>query len=371
MALNDEFEAMQPAVSAIAAAPLRILASCNIRHGGNDYSFVRAFRRAGHSVLVVPPESFLPRWEMKWLRALKRLARPAILAEYNRSLTTAAQTFEPDLFFVFKGDSVTNTTVRAIRAGGAVAINFYPDTAFDGCASKAIAGYDWVFTTKPAQIDYLNQHYGYTNTSFVTHAFDPEVHGAPTMSERDKERYGCDVVFIGNTSRKKEKILGHVIAALPELKFKIWGAAGWGQSPRLVRDAYQGSTVWGQEYAKAICGAKINLGLLYEGGAAAPAGDVITARTFEVPAAGGFMLHERTAQAMQYFEEGKEYTFFDDIDDLADKICYYLEHEEERKAIAVAGRERAFTSGYSYDDRVTTVVAKYQELRAKVKLRHG
>ena len=38
---------------------------------------------AGHSVLVVPPESFLPRWETRWLRVVRRLARPAIVAEYN------------------------------------------------------------------------------------------------------------------------------------------------------------------------------------------------------------------------------------------------------------------------------------------------
>lgn len=363
MALNDLLETTQSA-GAMAATTLRILASCNIRHGGNDYSFVRAFRRAGHSVLVVPPESFLPRWETKWLRALRRLTFPAILAEYNRVLTAAARNFEPDLFFVFKGDSVTTATVEALRHGGAVAINFYPDTGFDGCAAQAIVAYDWVFTTKPAHIDVLKQRYGYTNAAFVSHAFDPEVHAAPGMSERDWRHYGCDAVFIGNTSNKKKKVLDHLMKVLPDKTFKIWGSGGWRQAPSLVRDAYQGSPVWGQEYAKAINGAKINLGLLYEGTPTSPAGDVITARTFEIPAAGGFMLHERTDEAMRYFEEGKECAFFDDADDLVAKIRYYHEHEDERKTIASAGRQRALTSGYSYDDRVATVIDKYHELRA-------
>ena len=345
-------------------APLRILASCNIRHGGNDYSFVRAFRRAGHSVLVVPPESFLPRWETKWLRVLRRLAHPALLAEYNRALTAAISTFAPDLFFVFKGDSVSVATVQAVRAGGAVAINFYPDTGFVGCSADAIRTYDWVFTTKPAHIEFLKQRYSYTRADFVTHAFDPEIHAAPQMDERDRQRYGCDAVFIGNISKKKKDVLGHVLTALPDRNFKIWGPSVWRSAPSPLREAYQGSSAWGPEYAKAINGAKINLCLLYEGSREAPVGDVITARTFEVPAAGGFMLHERTDEAVRYFEDGLECAFFNNADDLVDKIRYYLAHEDERRAIAEAGRQRALTSGYSYDDRVATIVAKYRELRA-------
>ena len=93
------------------------------------------------------------------------------------------------------------------------------------------------------------------------------------------------------------------------------------------------------------------------------AGDVITARTFEVPAAGGFMLHERTDEAMRYFEDGKECAFFDDADEAVSKIRYYLAHKDERMVISAAGRQRALASGYSYDDRVDTVIAKYHELR--------
>jgi spore maturation protein CgeB len=117
------------------------------------------------------------------------------------------------------------------------------------------------------------------------------------------------------------------------------------------------------EYAKAIQAARINLGILFEGGPSAPKGDVITARTFEIPGAGGFMLHERTEEALQYFQEGKECAFYSDPDELVAKIAYYLKHPEEREAIAAAGRQRALSSGYSVDARAETVLAKYAELR--------
>lgn len=359
----DEVELNKP-MDKTGEGSLRILASCNIRHGGNDYSFVRAFRRAGHSVLVVPPESFMPRWETKWLKAARRLAYPAILAEYNCAVVNAARSFEPDLFFVFKGDSISVDTVAAARARGAVAINYYPDTGFDGYAAQAISAYDWVFTTKPAHIDFLRQRFEYTKATFVPHAFDPEVHHPQSLNAGDQSRYGCDVVFIGNISKKKAAVLGHLMQALQDKRFKIWGSEGWRNTSGLLHKAYQGTPVWGAEYAKAINGARINLGLLYEGSSEAPAGDVITARTFEVPASGGFMLHERTDEAMRYFEEGRECAYFNDQDDLVDKIRYYLSHDYERRAIAEAGRRRALTSGYSYDDRVKSILAKYWELRA-------
>lgn len=342
---------------------MRILASCNVRFGGNDDSFVRAFRRAGHSVLVVPPESYLPRWQTHWLRAVRRMAAPSIVAEYNRSLSEAFTHFEPDLFFVFKGDSVAAATVSAARSAGAVAINFYPDTGFDGYAAQSIASYDWVFTTKPAQIDFLRERYGYEAATFVPHGFDPDIHRPPDMSPFDWKRYGCDVVFIGNVSGKKIAAIQHVSKALPGVSIKVWGAEGWLKAPDNVRRFYQGTSVWGQEYAKAIFGAKINLGLLFEGSTAAPAGDALTARTFEVPAVGGFMLHERTEDVAQYFEDGTDSVFFGDHAELVEKIKHYLAHDEERQRISKAGRERSLRSGYSYDDRVRTIIDRVHTLQ--------
>ncbi len=342
---------------------LRILAACNVRHGGNDDSYVRAFRRAGHSVLVAPPESYLPRWESPWLRALRRGMRWALVDEYNRALIAAARTFKPDLLFVFKGESVAARTVDALRSDGVAAINFYPDTGFDGCAAEAIARYDWVFTSKPAQIELLRARYGYERAAFVPHAYDPEVHAPAELSAPDAERYGCDVVFIGNISRKKEETLVAAMRALPGVSFKIWGAGGWRGAQEPARGAYQDGAVWGQEYAKAILGAKICLGLLYEGGPAAPAGDVVTARTFEVPATGGFMLHERTDEAMRYFKDEEECAFFDGVDDLVAKIRRYLADDAARRAISEAGRRRAQTSGYAYDDRAALIVAKCRALQ--------
>jgi spore maturation protein CgeB len=76
------------------------------------------------------------------------------------------------------------------------------------------------------------------------------------------------------------------------------------------------------------------------------------------------MLHERTGEVGTYFEEGKECAMFADADELVAHIAYYLDHDDERRRVSEAGHRRCLTSGYSYDDRAATVIAKVHALRA-------
>lgn len=344
---------------------LRILAVSSLRYGGNDESFVRAFRRAGHSVLVVSPENYLPTWRARSLKIVKRIFQGQVIRDFNQALIEAIGNFSPDLFFVFKGENVSPEVLQTCSDAGVVTINFYPDTGFADFGStllQTIPMFDWFFTTKPGHLTYLESKFAYRNVTFLPHAFDPEIHGPLALSERDWLRYVSDVSFIGNFSLKKQSLIEHICRVLPKVDLRVWGARYWDQASSEVRDVYQGTEVWGAEYAKAISASKISLGLLYEGTPKGPGPDVLTARTFEIPGVGGFMLHERTAEVMHYFEDGKECVFFSDKDDLIAKIEYYLRNDHERVVIAAAGRARSLKSGYSYDARVSTIVQKYQEI---------
>ena len=52
------------------------------------------------------------------------------------------------------------------------------------------------------------------------------------------------------------------------------------------------------------------------------------------------MLHERNPDVLELFEEGKEIECYATVEELVEKIDYYLAHPEERKAIAEAGHRR-------------------------------
>jgi spore maturation protein CgeB len=64
-------------------------------------------------------------------------------------------------------------------------------------------------------------------------------------------------------------------------------------------------------------------------------------RIFEVCLAGGFLLTEYVPGIEGYFEIDKEIVCFHNAEEMIDKITYYLNHEEERRAIAQAGWERS------------------------------
>ena len=251
---------------------------------------------------------------------------------------------------------------------GTICIQYYPDTGFRAHSPQlwdAIPEYDWFFSTKQVHVEELRASHGYDRVSFLAHSFDPETHKPVDTSPRDIADYGCDVSFIGNISKKKRAAMDGLLQRASDLVIAIWGPSAWAAQGGAVAGAYRRSPVFGLEYAKAIGLSKINLGLLFEGNRDSASPDRITARTFEIPGAGGFMLHERTPEAEALFEDGKECVFFDDAGDMIEKIRYYLAHDEERRAIARAGRQRCLDSGYSTDDRARMIIAKFHELRTQ------
>lgn len=84
----------------------------------------------------------------------------------------------------------------------------------------------------------------------------------------------------------------------------------------------------------------------------------IKARTFEVPACGGFLLTGRSDEDIsQYYEPGKEVVVFENTDDLIEKSRYYVEHTVEREAIARAGYERTLKE-HTYEQRFKQIFEK-------------
>jgi spore maturation protein CgeB len=81
-----------------------------------------------------------------------------------------------------------------------------------------------------------------------------------------------------------------------------------------------------------------------------------TSRSLEIPACQGFMLAERTDEHLQLFDEGQEAEFFESPQELLAKVKYYLTHEDLRKQIAKAGRDRCTGSGYSHHDRLEVIL---------------
>jgi spore maturation protein CgeB len=348
---------------------LRILAVADLWQGSNAYAFVRALRRLGHSVRTVPSENFVPgKWRARPLRGLRRLLEPALVSEYTAELLREAELLRPHLFFVYKGHYVTAEAVRGVKDRGAVVVDVYPDVsvlAHGRWIPRALPEYDWVFTTKKFGLGDMERLLGVRRASFLPHGFDPEVHRPLPLSAEDRAAYACDVSFVGTWSPKKqswlEQLARHLAAHAPGTRLRVWGEQ-WTPARHTLGDRLESRPVLGLEYSKAIQASRINLGLLSEARQGASSGDQITSRTFHIPACGGFLLHERTAELTEHFREGEECAAFEGPEEMAAQVVRFLGQEGERSRIAAAGRSRVEREA-SIDHRAAVVLAKVAELR--------
>ena len=136
------------------------------------------------------------------------------------------------------------------------------------------------------------------------------------------------------------------------VSMKIWGG-GWQRARHHDHPLFKNAPhLYGDDYAKAIQGAKIQLCLV-----SAWFHDRTTCRSIEIPACGTFMIAERTAEHQALFKEGVEAEFYSSRDELLEKIRYYLTHDAERQRIAQAGLERC-RAGYSNENRLRELLQR-------------
>ena len=68
----------------------------------------------------------------------------------------------------------------------------------------------------------------------------------------------------------------------------------------------------------------------------------VSLRVMDVLAAGGFLLTTYTEEIAEYFEDGKDLAIARTPEEMIAKTAYYLEHEDERKQIAINGQKKVF-----------------------------
>ena len=118
----------------------------------------------------------------------------------------------------------------------------------------------------------------------------------------------------------------------------------------LLRIQYCGSVDYWSEMPKVFRMSKINLNF--------PIPNIksgIPLRIWDVLGCGGFLLTNYQAEIPYYFKEGEDLVCFDGLEDLCEKVGYYLEHEEERKRIAWNGY-RKVREKHSYIERIRTIL---------------
>ena len=332
----------------------RILYVGNLRPGGNGRDRMAVLAAGGDRLDgfdTRPYRAAGPRL-LRSLTARVQIG-PAVRA-LNRALLDRAARADYDVVLVDKGTLLRPATVAALRRGAAqgLAVHYTPDAAFADNRSRgffrAVPLYDLLVTTKPFEMDAYRAA-GARDLMLIHQGFGPRIDPALAADVPDALR--SEVAFIGHCQPHYARLLEAVSRTAP---LAIWGPGWPAHAARhpWARAVVRGEGLYGADYARAIAGARIALGLLSK-----RIPETTTTRSFEIPAMGTLLLAERTADHEALFRDGIEAVFFDDAADLAGKVARYLADEPARARIAAAGQARALAEGYATDRQFARITA--------------
>ena len=98
--------------------------------GSDARALAVALRHSGNALIEVIDEDFFPlQWSTVPLRALRRLARPWFVQNYNRAVLRHAGNPAIDFVLVFKGPRLQAATLERFRQQGTPIYCFYPDVS--------------------------------------------------------------------------------------------------------------------------------------------------------------------------------------------------------------------------------------------------
>jgi len=289
-----------------------------------------------------------------------------------------------DLFFsYFYGAFCRPEIIAEIRRMGIVTVNWYCNASYQFHLVEDIApAYDYCLVPeKFRMVDY--RRIG-ANPIYFQEAANPNFYKPYPLKQE------FDVVFVGQKYGERSDYIRHLWKQ--GIDIRVWGQ-GWldaaqehdssrfltkllkyaGKTTRLdgwkvaahtiVRKLRQpasasriiertggdlptsmlGPPLSDDEMVKMYSRSKISLGFSTCGETHRDAQRImqVRLRDFEAPMSGAFYIVEYMEELEEFFKIGKEIVCYHDKADLADKIKYYLTHDEERERVRQAGHARA------------------------------
>jgi len=353
---------------------MKILFVGSLTEGQTSLMRMEVLKELGHDVEPLSTQVYWDQAHMLSRRLQQSVGFGAIVERINNELLQAARSTRPDVLWAEKQEYFRPEVLQEISRLGVKLIHYTPDPYFSlswkqtKLLDSCLPLYDCLITSKKYELDdyrKVNRHAVYMHLGFAEKVHRPSHPDDAAM----KAAYASDVSFVGGWEPRREVYLDALVHNV-DCSLKIWGY-GWeflkdGQwtprrwwamrrnaggksfsiksNPKLGK-AVQGNEVYGDHYAWALSGAKINIGFLRE---ICP--DQHTTRTFEIPACRSLLLADRSNEHCEFFKEGEEADFFSSREEMVDKVQYYLSHDSERERIANNGFKRCKASGYSYKE---------------------
>ena len=347
----------------------RVLLICQDTGYNVGWSFRRLLPELGLKVVCVNEEGYFGSRAL-FHRLFRRMAgAPPLYWRFNRDIIDAARTFRPDMALFIKSPYVAPKTLRSLKEEFGIFLTNYSLDDWFSLNPKAVSSlmreciplWDLMVTTKRYNVPEL-QTAGARRAVFVRCGYDPLVHHPVRPTPKEHRRWQSDLLFVGTFERDRAEQLQYLCERVSP-RLRVHGGS-WPvkrlQEP--LRTCVTGTELVGREKLLAFGCTKIGLAFLRKVNR-----DTYTDRSFEIPACGAFMLAERSAEHALLYQEDKEIACFASPDELADKVRYYLTHEDERQQIAEAGYQRVIAGKHTYKDRLIEIlnyISRLGEVRA-------
>lgn len=258
---------------------------------------------------------------------------PTVRAQRMKALWQVAEQGPLDVVIVCHDFLWPDEVTELKRRTGAQVAMWFPDAMVNfGRGFFMNAPYDGLFFKDP----YIKHVLGDVLQSpvhFLPECFNPAQHWLPEEEVGQDPKYKCAITTAGNQHSWRVAFYKH----LADYDVKLWGnpAPLW-MNAGAVAGMHQGRGVYNHEKVRAFRGASIVINNLHFGETWG-----LNVRSFEAAGAGAFQMVDWRPGLGQLFEDGKELITFRSMDDLKQKIDYWLPREAERRAIAEAGMLRA------------------------------
>ena len=287
----------------------------------------------------------------------------------NRDLVALCEGEQPDVVFLYRGSHVYPATLKALRqvAPMAVILGYNNDDPFSPHYPSwmwrhylgGLSAYDLVFAYRPQNLADLRAA-GAQRVALLRSWFVPDRNKPINLTEAERAKYACDVVFIGHyeddgrlTYLEEVVRRGH--------RLRIFGhPEQW--NPVLAQSRQLAGLVpvrslWGAEYNAALNAARIALCFFSRLNR-----DGYTRRCFEIPAAGTVLMSEYSDDLASLYQEGAEAVMFRSLEEFASKLDALLADEPRRARIARAGRQRVIADRHDVRSRMEDVLEQAKAL---------
>ncbi len=278
--------------------------------------------------------------------------RPLRMGRFSQDLPAALGDPSPDVVLTMGQAPVNGATIAALRRSGVICANFSTDDPFNktvgaGWHLEDLKQYDHIFTPRRANIDQLGQ-LGQAKVHYMPFGYDPHLFGNAQQHVQAVNLSAADVLFVGGADADRAGFFAEFIkhGPLPTLVGGYWDR--YSHTRNLSLGLQDASTI-----QALTARAGVNICLVRRANR-----DGHVMRTFEIPAVGGFMLAEDTAEHREIFgQEGMLVMYFGSAAEAAEKAVRMLALPAERNRMKEALHRHVREGGHTYADRLRWLLA--------------